>query len=76
MKCNYSIVAVVGVFAHNQLVDQHHELHAFGAQDSFQFVVALLVIPLQILHWLGKIQLTIRCLYAAMKGTSPSWRSR
>jgi hypothetical protein len=51
MKCNYaSVVAVISVFAHDKLVDQHNKLHPFGPKDALEFVVPLFVVALQILH--------------------------
>ena len=64
VKAHKSFLSVVGVFAHNELVNEHDELHLFGAQDALELVVGLVVVPLQVLQRRinHKSELTIKCL--------------
>lgn len=56
-------MSVVGVFADNELVNEHDELHLFGAQDALELVVGLVVVPLQVLQRrVTTKELTIKCL--------------
>ena len=44
------MVAIVCVFADDELVDQHYEFHAFDSEDALELVIGLIVVvALQIL---------------------------
>jgi len=43
------VVAIVSVFTHDQLMDQHYELHAVRTQNSLENIIRIVVVSLQIL---------------------------
>jgi len=44
----WSIITVIGVFANDELVNQHDKLHSLGTQDPLELIVSLIVVALQI----------------------------
>jgi hypothetical protein len=58
------MMPVIGVLAHDQLMNQHHKFHTVCTKYSLKDIIRVIIVSLQILNEcsFGESKLTIRCL--------------